>query len=119
MKSFRNTLLILVLMMLSFSCEKNEANPFIGTWENYEITARGSNTTTMVFRSDMTMTYTMVVTVDDEDNTSFTDYYLYTSTTITIWEDDGQEETTEYIINDKYLVLSPGTDYEMTYTKTN
>ncbi|HZK61326.1 MAG TPA: hypothetical protein VFC41_04570 [Anaerovoracaceae bacterium] len=29
------------------------------------------------------------------------------------------EETTEYIINDDYLVLSPGTDYERPYTKTN
>ena len=120
MKAFRNILLILLLMFVSFSCEKDDPNPFIGTWENFEITTRGSNTTTMVFRSDMTMTFTMVVTVDDEDTTASTDYnYSYTSTEITIWEDGEQEETTEYLINDTYLVISPGTDFEITLTKTN
>ncbi len=120
----KNKCTILILLVCSIiglgSCEKDEANPFIGTWENFEITARGSNATTMVYRSNMTMTFTMVVTVDDEDTSASTDYnYSYTSTTLTTWEDGEQEETTEYMINDTYLVLSPGTDFEITLTKTN
>ncbi|MDX2415309.1 MAG: hypothetical protein QNK33_08980 [Bacteroidales bacterium] len=120
MKTIRNILTIIFLSLLVFSCEKDEPNPFIGTWENFVVTVRGSNTTTMVYRSNMTMTFTMVVTVDDEDTTSSGDYnYSYTSTTISVWEDGEQEETTEYIINDTYLVLSPGSDFEITLTKTN
>lgn len=120
MKKSITLLAIITLILVITSCEKDEPNPFVGTWENAETTNLGSVTTSMKFRSDMTMTFTMVVTINNQDNTSSTNYsYSYNETTITIKEDGEPEETTEYLINENYLVLSPGSDYEMTYTKTN
>lgn len=124
MNNMKNSCTILILLVFSIiglaSCEKDDPNPFIGTWENFIITARGSSATTLVFRSNMTVTFTMVVTIDGEDTIGSTDYnYSYTTTTLTIWEDGEEEETTEYMINDTYLILSPGTDFEVTLTKAN
>jgi hypothetical protein len=111
---------LLALFVMILSCEKDDPNPFVGTWENAETTTLGSVVTSMTFRSDMTMTFTMVVTINNQGNTSSTDYdYSYTETTVTIREDGKPEETSEYIVSEKYLILSPGQEYEKTYTRIN
>ncbi len=120
MKKILISLTTIALILLLFSCEKKKDNPFIGSWENTETTNLGSVFTTMAFRADMTMTFTLVVTVNSQDITTATNYdYSYTETTITVREEGKSEETSEYIINDNYLVLSPGTNYERSYIKNN
>jgi hypothetical protein len=111
---------LLALFVMILSCEKDDPNPFIGTWEYSHTTENSSLDLTMIFRSDMTMTHSGVLVYNGQTTNTSHDYsYSYSETTITIKEEGEPEETTEYLINDNYLVLSPGSDYEMTYTKTN
>ncbi|MBS0009946.1 MAG: hypothetical protein KFF49_00950 [Bacteroidales bacterium] len=120
MKKSITLLAITTMIFLLASCEKKEENPFIGTWEFSNTTDISSLVMTMLYRSDMTMTYSSVLILNGQTTNSSLDYsYSYTETTITIQEDGEPEETTEYLINENYLVLSPGSDYEMTFTKTN
>ncbi|MDZ7739195.1 MAG: hypothetical protein U5K32_09065 [Bacteroidales bacterium] len=120
MKSTKIIVIALFVFLFALSCEKDEPNPFIGTWEFSNTTDISSLVMTMLFRSDMTMTYSGVLIYNGQTTNTSLDYsYSYTETTITMQEDGEPEETTEYLINENYLVLSPGSDYEMTFTKTN
>lgn len=120
MKKSIKFLALIAMILLLTSCEKEEENPFIGTWEFRNTTEYSSFVMTMIFRSDMTMTHSAELVYDGETTNTSIDYsYSYTETTITIKEDGEPEETTEYLINDKYLVLAPGNEYEITYTKIN
>ncbi len=118
MKIFRSILLILILALGTFSCEKDEANLFIGTWENTEITVVGSVVATLTFRADMTQTMVFVMDINGAISTISNDYtYSYTDTELTVSQPGGNPEITEYIISASSLTLSPGTNDEVTYTK--
>ncbi|HUV01464.1 MAG TPA: hypothetical protein VMW32_10910 [Bacteroidales bacterium] len=118
MKTLKLILSTLLLIALLNSCEKKENNPFIGSWENTEITTLGSVVATMTFRSDMTMTFKMVVTVNSQNTTTSTDYtYSNTETELSVQEAGEPEETTDYMISGNSLVLSLGGMGLTTFTK--
>lgn len=98
--------MLLVIALLN-SCEKKDENPFLGSWEKSETTAYGSVVVTINFRSDMTMTFKMVVTANSQTTTSSSDYtYSYTDSQITVKEEGKPEETTDYMISGEKLVLA-------------
>jgi len=107
MKKLLTFLTTITLVFLLTSCEKKDDNPFIGSWENTEITTLGSVVVTLTFSADMIMTMAMEVTVNDVTNTTSTDYsYSYTDTQITVQKTGEPEETTDYMISGNSLVLS-------------
>jgi len=117
MKIIKFALPLLLPFIMILSCEK-EKNPFIGSWETSETTDYGSVVATVTFRSDMTMTFTMEVTVNAQTTSTSLDYtYTYTDTTITVKEEGGAEETTDYMISGKSLVVSLGGLGLQTFTK--
>jgi hypothetical protein len=107
MKKLLTFLTTITVVFLLTSCEKKDDNPFIGSWENTEITTLGSVVVTLTFRADMIMTMAMEVTVDDVTNTTSNDYsYSYTDAQITVQKTGEPEETTDYMISGDKLVLS-------------
>ena len=122
MKTLKLILSALFLITVINCCEKEEEsiNPFIGTWETTEITAVGSVVVTINFRSDMTMTYTFVTTINGASNTVSNDYtYSYTDTKITVRQAGGQDEASDYVINGNKLTLSENGANAVTFTKVN
>ncbi len=118
MKKLLTALTITSILLLLPSCEKKTENPFIGSWENSEITTYGSVVTTLTFRADMTMTFLMVVTVNDQSTPSITDYtYSFSDSQITVKAEGNPEETTDYMISGNSLVLSFGGMGLTTFTK--
>jgi hypothetical protein len=109
MKHPVTSLAVIALILFLTSCEKKDENPFIGSWENTEITALGAVVVTLTFTADMKMTMAMEVTVNDITNTTSTDYtYSYTDTQITVQKTGEPEETTDYMISGNSLALSFG-----------
>ena len=107
MKHPVTSLAVIALILFLTSCEKKDENPFIGSWENTEITALGSVVVTLTFTADMKMTMAMEVTVNDITNNTSSDYtYSYTDTQITVQEVGKPDETTDYMISGNSLVLS-------------
>lgn len=118
MKTIRNILTIIFLSLLVFSCEKDEPNPFIGSWENTEVTVNGSVVATITFRADMTQTVVFVVDTDGVLNTISNDYsYSYTDTELTVSQPGGRTDTTEYTIAGNILTLPASGPDSRTYTK--
>jgi len=118
MKTLKSILSTLIVIALLNSCEKKDENPFIGSWENTEITALGSVVVTLTFTADMKMTMAMEMTVNDVTNTTSTDYtYSYTDTQITVKESGNPDETTDYMISGNSLVLSFGGMGLTTFTR--
>ena len=118
MKKLISLLTNITIILLLSACEKEEPNPFLGSWENIKTTDISHVVMTMTFRSDMTCTLRGVVTVNDQTATSSTDYkYTYSETEITLKEEGKPEETTEYIISGDYLILSPGKEFAWTLTR--
>ena len=118
MKELFTTLAITAIILLLPSCEKKTENPFIGSWENSETTTYGSVITTLTFRADMTMTYLMVVTINDQSTPSSTDYtYSFTDSQITVKTEGNPDETTDYMISGNSLVLSFGGMGLTTFTR--
>ena len=121
MKTLKLILSALFLITVINCCEKEESiNPFIGTWETTEITAVGSVVVTLNFRSDMTLTYTFITTINSASNTVTNDYtYSYTDTKLTVKKDGGQDEISDYVINGNKLTLSDNGADAVTFTKVN
>ncbi|MDX9772836.1 MAG: hypothetical protein RBT02_05360 [Bacteroidales bacterium] len=118
MKKLLTFLSTITLVWLLTSCEKKEENPFIGSWENRTTTDISLVVITWTFRSDMTVTFHGVVTVNGQTNESSTEYtYSYTETEITMKEEGEPAETTSYIINSEFLIFSPGTEFAWTFTR--
>jgi len=118
MKKLLTFLTTITLVFLLTSCEKKDDNPFIGSWENTEITTLGSVVVTLTFRTDMTMTFTMDLTVNSQTTTSSSDYtYSYTDAQITVQKTGDPEETTDYMISGNSLVLSFGGMGLTTFTR--
>ena len=118
MKKSIALLSITAFIILLTSCEKKEDNPFIGTWEATEVTNAGSVVARIVFRADMTLTYTFITTVSGVSTTVSNDYtYSYTDTKITVSQAGRDDEVSDYVIVGNELSLSDnGTDI-MTFTK--
>ncbi len=122
MKTLKLILSALFLITVINCCEKEEEsiNPFIGTWETTEITAVGSVVVTIIFRTDMTLTYTFVTTINGASNTVTNDYtYSYTDTKLTVKKNGGQDEVSDYVINGNKLTLSENGADAVTFTKVN
>lgn len=108
------------LIILLTSCEKKDENPFIGNWENTQVTVLGSVAVTITFRADMTLTYTFITTVNGSSSTVSIDYtYSYTDTRITVSQAGGQDEVSDYVIVGNKLTLSDNGTNSVTYTKAD
>ena len=122
MKTLKLILSTLFLITVINCCEKEEeaTNPFIGTWETTEITTVGSVVVTLIFRADMTLTYIFVTTINGASNTVSNNYtYSYTETKITVSQSGGQDEVSDYVINENKLTLSDNGADAVTFTKVN
>ena len=122
MKTLKLILSALFLITVINCCEKEEEsiNPFIGMWETTEITTVGSVVVTLIFRTDMTLTYTFVTTINGASNTVSNDYtYSYTDTKLTVKKNGGQDEISDYVINGNKLTLSDNGADAVTFTKVN
>ena len=122
MKTLKLVLSAILIVTILNSCEKEEedTNPFIGTWETTEITALGSVVVTMNFRSDMTMTFTFITTINGASNTVTNDYtYSYTDTKLTVKEEGEPEEVSDYVVIGDKLTLSDNGMDAVIFTKVN
>ena len=122
MKTLKLVLSAILIVTILNSCEKEEevTNPFVGTWETTEITAVGSVVVTINFRSDMTMTFTFITTINGASNTVSNDYtYSYTDIKLTVMKAGGQDEISDYVINGNKLTLSDNGADAVTFTKVN
>jgi len=122
MKTLKLVLSAILIVTILNSCEKEEedTNPFIGTWETTEITAVGSVVVTLIFRTDMTLIYTFVTTINGASNTVSNDYtYSYTDTKLTVKKNGGQDEISDYVINGNKLTLSDNGADAISFTKVN
>ena len=122
MKILKLILSALILITVINCCEKEEevTNPFVGTWKTTEITVTGSVDITLIFRSDMTMTFTWITTINGASNTVSNDYtYSYTDTKLTVKQAGGQDEISDYVINGNELTLSDNDADALTFTKVN
>ena len=122
MKTLKLVLSAILIVTILNSCEKEEevTNPFVGTWETTEITAVGSVVVTLIFRTDMTLTYIFITTINGASNTVSNDYtYSYTDTKLTVKKDGGQDEISDYVINGNKLTLSDNGADAVTFTKVN
>jgi hypothetical protein len=120
MKHPITSLAVIALILFLTSCETKDENPFIGSWENTEITVLGPVVVTLTFTADLKMTMAMEVTVNDITNTTSADYtYSFTDAQITVQEAGNPEETTDYMTGGNSLVLSFGGMGLTTFTKNN
>jgi len=101
MKKLLTFFTIIALIFVLTSCEKKDENPFIRSRKNSETIAYGSVVATMTFK--------MVVTVNNQNITTSNDYlFSYTDSQITVKEKGKPEETTDYMISGNSLILSFG-----------
>ena len=122
MKTLKLILSSLILIAVINCCEKEEevTNPFLGTWKTTEITVAGSVEVILIFRTNMTMTFTWVTTINGASNTVTNDYtYSYTDTKLTVSKDGEPDEISDYVINGSNLTLSDNGADALTFTKVD